>query len=157
MTFVTLINAIMIVLCVAVIVQTMRMAKSLRDIRTSALNESVARLEHATDQARAVLGHMKTLLATEVVAQGRAVAASEALRDELSVMVGIGNAVAERIVEAAATQKEAQAAEPVAKESSVRRKSPRKTRSRAASGRRKSSAAPELKTALADVPVAGHA
>jgi hypothetical protein len=154
-TFVTLINAIMIALCAAVIVQTMRMAKSLREIRASALNESVARLEHATDQARAVLGHMKALLATEVVAQGRAVAAGEALRDELSVMVGIGNAVAERILEAAATQKPAQAAEP-AKEASARRKSPRKTRSRTASGRRKPSAAAEL-NALADVPVAGHA
>jgi hypothetical protein len=89
------------------------------------------------------------------VAQGRAVAASEALRDELSVMVGIGNAVAERILEAAATQKPAQAAEP-AKETSARRKSPRKPRSRTASGRRKPSAAAEL-NALADVPVAGHA
>jgi hypothetical protein len=153
MTFVTLINIIMILLSLAVIVQTMRMARNMREFRASALNDSVARLEHAADQAKLVLGQMKNLLATEVVAQGRAVAASEALRDELSVMVGIGNAVAERILEAAATQKDVRTVDPAKQAGVDRRQGSRKTRSRAAAGRRK----PSATSALADVPVAGHA
>ncbi|WP_375195246.1 hypothetical protein [Sphingobium sp.] len=153
MTFVTLVNMIMILLSAAVILQTMRMARNMREIRGSALNDSVARLEHAADQAKLVLGQMKSLLATEVVAQGRAVAASEALRDELSVMVGIGNAVAERILEAAAMQKDATRVDATKKAGGDRRQGARKTRSRTAAGRRKSSSA----SALADVPVAGHA
>ncbi|HUD95460.1 MAG TPA: hypothetical protein VMR39_28170, partial [Sphingobium sp.] len=96
------------------------------------------------------------VLATEVVAQSRAAASSEALRDELSVMVGIGNAVADRIMDAVAAQNEAKAPAPAKKQSATRRQGSRKTRSRAASSRGKaSSAATPLVTA--DTPVAGHA
>jgi hypothetical protein len=153
MTFVTFINVIMMLLCVAVIFQTLRMAKGIRDLRSASLADSVTQLERATGQAKAVLTELKTVLATEVVAQGRAVAASEALRDELSVMVGVGNAVAERIMEAAAMQNEAKATEAPKNEIQGRRQGARKNRSRTASGRRK----PATPNTLADTPVAGHA
>lgn len=152
MTFVTFSNAMVMLLCVAVIVQTLRVSKSIRDLRAISLNDSVAQLERATGQARAVLGELRTLLANEAVAQSRGAANSEALRDELAVMVGIGNSVADRIMEAVAAQNEAKAEEAVAKEASVRRQ--RKPRSRSASGRRK---APAMPSVTAEMPVAGHA
>jgi hypothetical protein len=152
MTFVTFSNAMVMLLCVAVIVQTLRVSKSIRDLRATSLNDSVAQLERAAGQARAVLGELRTLLATEAVAQSRGAANSEALRDELAVMVGIGNSVADRIMEAVAAQNEAKAEETVAKEASVRRQ--RKPRSRSASGRRKAPAVPSV---TAEMPVAGHA
>jgi len=152
MTFVTFSNAMVMLLCVAVIVQTLRVSKSIRDLRAISLNDSVAQLERATGQARAVLGELRTLLANEAVAQSRGAANSEALRDELAVMVGIGNSVADRIMEAVAAQNEAKAEEVAAKEASVRRQ--RKPRSRSASGRRK---APAMPSVTAEMPVAGHA
>ena len=152
MTFVTFSNAMVMLLCVAVIVQTLRVSKSIRDLRAISLNDSVAQLERATGQARAVLGELRTLLVNEAVAQSRGAANSEALRDELAVMVGIGNSVADRIMEAVAAQNEAKAEEAAAKEASVRRQ--RKPRSRSASGRRKPPAMPSV---TAEMPVAGHA
>lgn len=155
MTFVTFSNAMVMLLCVAVIVQTLRVSKSIRDLRATSLNDSVTQLERATGQARAVLGELRTLLANEAVAQSRGAANSEALRDELAVMVGIGNSVADRIMEAVAAQNEVQALEAAAKEASVRRQ--RKSRSRAASGRRKATGAVKVPAVTAAMPVAGHA
>jgi hypothetical protein len=86
MTFVTFSNLVLMVVCVAVIVQSIRLTRSFQAIRSSALNDSVAQLDRATGQARAVLAELKTLLSTDGVAQTRAVRDGEALRDELSVM-----------------------------------------------------------------------
>lgn len=154
MTFVTFSNAMMMLLCLAVIVQTLRVSKSIRDLRSTPLGDGVAQLERATAQARAVLGELRSLLANETLAQNRAAANSEALREELAVMVGIGNSVADRIMEAVAAQNEAKAAEPAPKQASARRQ--RKPRSRAASGRRKAPAS-AVPAVTADTPVAGHA
>lgn len=156
MTFVTFSNAIMMLLCVAVIVQTLRMGKSIRELRSTPLGDSVTQLERATGQARAVLGELKTLLATDAMAQSRGAASGEELRDELSVMIGIGNSVADRIMEAVAAQNEVKATETASKEASARRQGSRKPRGRAASGRRKTSPAP-VPSVTADTPVAGHA
>mgnify|MGYP003584988345 CR=1 FL=1 len=154
MTFVTFSNAMMMLLCVAVIVQTLRVSKSIRDLRSVSLGDSVVQLERATGQARAVLGELKVLLANEAVAQSRGAANSEALRDELAVMVGIGNSVADRIMEAVAAQNGAKETESAAKEASARRQGSRKARSRSAPGRRKAPAVPSVS---AEMPVAGHA
>jgi hypothetical protein len=59
----------------------------------------VAALDMATGQARAVLSEMKETLRTDGAAHARTVAQGEAMREELTVMVGIANAVAERILE----------------------------------------------------------
>lgn len=155
MTFATLSNFILMLLCLAVIAQSVRMAKSVREIRSSPLDKSVAQLDRATGHAQAVLNELKALLATDVLAQGRVISSAEALRDELSVMVGIGNAVAERIMEAAALQKEPKAQRPAKGEASARRQGSRKTRSRSASAKRKTPATAVVVTA--DTPVAGHA
>lgn len=141
MTFVVFSNLVLMLLCVAVIVQSLRMAKSFRSFRSCALNDSVAQLDRATGQAKAVLAELRTLLANDGAAQVRAIASGEALRDELSVIVGIGNSIAERIVEAAAThtsQKDEQAAaapvpsvRPVARKPRVRGGARRKTAAKA--------------------------
>ena len=156
MTFVTFSNAITMLLCVAVIIQTLRMANSIRDLRSTSLSDSVAQLDRATGQARTVLGELKTLLATDVMAQSRGAASGAELRDELSVMIGIGNSVADRIMEAVAAQNDGNSAESAPKEASARRQGPRKARGRAASGRRKTPAA-AVTSVTADTPVAGHA
>lgn len=102
MTFATSINAVLVVVCLAVLIQSWRMERRMKAFRETQLSESVVQLDRATAQARTVLGELKKLLATDGLAHASALSTAEALRDELSVMVGIGNAVAERIMEAAA-------------------------------------------------------
>lgn len=157
MTFVTLSNLVLMLLCVVVVVQSLRMAKSIRDLRSSSLNDSVAQLDRAAGRAQVVLNEFKMLFATEGMAQNRMMASSEALRDELSVMIDMGNAVAERIMEAAAVQNAAKAA-PAKKETPTRRRGAHKTRSHNGSGRRKDPATAVLAPPVtADTPVVGHA
>lgn len=101
MTFAIFINLLLALLCVAVLVQSARMMRSFNAIKSGDLAETVKQLDRATAQARGVLAELKTILATDGAATTRTIASGETLRDELSVMVGIGNAVAERIMEAA--------------------------------------------------------
>ncbi|WP_380874019.1 hypothetical protein ACFB49_45300 [Sphingomonas sp. DBB INV C78] len=116
MTFATFINILLMLLCVAVLVQSARMIRSFDAIKSGDLGETVKQLDNATAQARAVLAELKTILATDGAASVRTIQSGESLRDELSVMVGIGNAVAERIMDAAAVagerSKESEAAAP---------------------------------------------
>lgn len=102
MTFATFTNILLMLLCVAVLVQSARMMRSFNAIKSGDLGETVRQLDRATAQARLVLAELKTILATDGAATSRTIASGESLRDELSVMVGIGNAVAERIMDAAA-------------------------------------------------------
>lgn len=96
----TVINLSLIPLCTAVMVQGWRIDRRMRAFRNAPLTEGVASLERATAQARAVLGELKRVLATDGMAQARTIADAEAMRDELADMVGIGNAVADRILSA---------------------------------------------------------
>lgn len=111
MTFATFTNVALMLLCVAVLVQSARMMKSFSAIRSGDLGATVKSLDNATAQARTVLAELRETLATDGAANARAIASGEALRDELSVMVGIGNSVAERIMEAAANAGEKSSSE----------------------------------------------
>ena len=106
MTFATFTNVALMLLCVAVLVQCARMMRSFNAIKSGDLAQTVKSLDNATAQARTVLAELKDLLATDGAANARAIASGEALRDELSMMIGIGNSVAERIMEASASANE---------------------------------------------------
>lgn len=104
MIFATLTNLILIILCVAVLVQSARLLRSFHVIKSGDLGETVKSLDRATAQARAVLAELKDILSVDGAANARTIASGASLREELSVMVGIGNAVAERIMDAASTK-----------------------------------------------------
>lgn len=142
MTFATFTNLILVMLCIAVMVQSARMMRSFNSIRSGNLSDMVTQLDRATGQARMVLADLKTLLSTDGAANARAIASSQALRDELSVMVGIGNAVAERIMDAAAQGNVPAKVEKAEKPASKRAKAatPRKRGTRTTSTRRKAPA-----------------
>ena len=99
MTFATFTNIILIILCCAVLVQSVRMMRSFQAVKNGGLKDMVSALEKATAQARLVLADMKETLRTDCAANARTVAQAEEIREELTVMVGIANAVAERILE----------------------------------------------------------
>lgn len=106
MIFATLTNLVLIGLCIAVVVQNIRVMRRFRDIKKGDLGNMVQALDRSTVQARMVLDELKDILSIDGAANARTIASGESLREELSVMVGIGNAVAERIMEAAANASE---------------------------------------------------
>ncbi|NIJ34729.1 DUF6468 domain-containing protein [Sphingomonas oligoaromativorans] len=130
MTFASLTNIVVACLCLGVILQSVRMIRNIRLIQTGDLGDTIKSLDRATAQARAVLAELKDVLITDGAANARIIATGETLRDELSVMVGIGNAVADRIMEAASpgdqhNKADAVTPKPSPKRSRRRRAAPR--------------------------------
>ncbi|AOR77447.1 hypothetical protein NRB_37510 [Novosphingobium sp. 11B] len=109
MTLATGINLALVLMCLVVMVQAIRMDRRIRALRDGHLDQAVEKLDNATHQARLVLAELKRVLSTDAAAQGEILQASRELRDELSVMVGVGNSVAERIVDAADKARAAEA------------------------------------------------
>lgn len=132
MTFASLTNIVVACLCLGVILQSVRMIRNIRLIQTGDLGDTIKSLDRATAQARAVLGELKDVLVTDGAANARIIATGETLRDELSVMVGIGNAVADRIMEAASPSDQHKKAEA---EPTTPKPSPKRSRRRRAAPR----------------------
>lgn len=108
MTFALFTNLVLTGLCIAVIMQGSRMMRGIQSIKSGELGTTIGALDNATAQAHKVLAELKEVLSTDAVANARTIQSGESLRDELSVMVGIGNAVADRIIEASSAATEAQ-------------------------------------------------
>jgi hypothetical protein len=100
MSLAILANVLTMILCLAVLVQSVRMMRSLRTVKDGALTEVVGSLEKATAGARAVLSEMKATLGTDCAQHARLVEKARDLRDELSDMIGIADAACERVVNA---------------------------------------------------------
>ncbi|NIJ20836.1 hypothetical protein FHS95_002528 [Sphingomonas naasensis] len=100
MSFALLANVLTMIFCMAVLVQSVRMMRSLRTVKDGALTEVVTALEKATAGARAVLSEMKATLGTDCAQHARLVEQARGLRDELSDMIGIADAACERVVNA---------------------------------------------------------
>jgi hypothetical protein len=71
MSIALLANVLTIILCMAVLVQSVRMMKSLRTVKDGALTQVVEALQIATVQARAVLSDMKHTLGTDCARHAR--------------------------------------------------------------------------------------
>jgi hypothetical protein len=101
MGFATFTNIITIIFCLAVLVQSVRMMRSLDAVKGTSLPQMVQALDASTAQARLVLSELKETLRIDVSASARSLAEAEEIRDELTVMVGIANATADRLLETA--------------------------------------------------------
>jgi hypothetical protein len=106
MSFATFINIITVIFCLAVLVQSVRMMRSLEAVKGAALPQMIKALDTATGQASQVLSDLKQTLRTDGAANARALAQAEEIRDELGVMIGIANASADRLVETASAKRE---------------------------------------------------
>jgi hypothetical protein len=98
MSLALLANVLTMIFCMAVLVQSVRMMRSLRTVKDGALTQVVDALQNATVQARAVLSDMKQTLGTDCAQHARLVDQARNLRDELSDMIGIADSACERIV-----------------------------------------------------------
>jgi hypothetical protein len=100
MTFTTLSNMATMLFCIAVLIQSVRMMRCLRAMKSDAFGTMVAALDTSTAQARRVLADLRETLRVDCAANARVIATGTAMREELTVMAGIADAAAERIVEA---------------------------------------------------------
>lgn len=100
MSFATLANIVTAVFCLAVLVQSVRMMRALRAMKDGDLREVVEALDRSTAQARGVLSELKAALG-DCARSENALGQGRELADELGVMIGIANASAERLMEAA--------------------------------------------------------
>ena len=100
MNFATVANLGTMILCAAVLVQSVRMMRSLKAVRGGAIVEVVTLLDRSTAEARMVLSELKAAL-HDCSASARALADGQAIADELTVMVGIANASADRMADVA--------------------------------------------------------
>lgn len=114
MNFALLANVLTMIFCMAVLVQSVRMMRSLRTVKDGALTEVVTALEKATAGARSVLSEMKATLGTDCAQHARLVEQARGLRDELSDMIGIADAACERVVNAVSLANAVRSTEAVA-------------------------------------------
>lgn len=102
MSFEILTSVATMIFCSAVLVQSVRMMRSLRAVKDGALTEVVGALDASTAQARVVLSELRETL-HDCAASARTFANGREIAEELSVMIGIANATAERLVDAASS------------------------------------------------------
>ncbi|GHH23288.1 hypothetical protein GCM10008023_34080 [Sphingomonas glacialis] len=116
MTVSTFTDIVTMLFCSAVLVQSVRLIRCLRAVKGAGFAEMVAALDTATIQAKRVLADLRETLQIDCAANARVIASGEAMREELTVMAGIADAVAERIVEAVgkSNAKSSRAGAPVA-------------------------------------------
>jgi hypothetical protein len=107
MTFSVFTNFLVMMLCVAVLVQSVRMMRSLKAVKEGALKETVAALDNATREAKVVLGELKKTLQNDCAHNARTLVDGGKMLEELTMMIGIGNSVAERILESSEKAKAA--------------------------------------------------
>lgn len=100
MTFATLTNIVTMLFCIAVLVQSVRLMRLLRAVKNVEFANMLTALDTSTAQAKHVLGELRETLRVDCAANACVIATGTAMREELSVMSGIADAVAERIVDA---------------------------------------------------------
>lgn len=93
-------NILTMALCIAVLVQSVRMMRSLKAVKEGALTDVVTALDRSTVQARGVLSEIKAAL-MECAGNARILEEGKNMADELSVMIEIANNTAERLLLAA--------------------------------------------------------
>ncbi|MFC3578697.1 DUF6468 domain-containing protein [Sphingomonas hylomeconis] len=103
MTFSTIADLVTTALCVAVIVQMLRVKRSLDAVRRGDLGHVVAALDQSTVQARIVLSELKGTLErctshAETTERGREVL------DELRLMVELADGAADRLIAASSAR-----------------------------------------------------
>jgi hypothetical protein len=102
MGFASFINIITVIFCLAVLVQSVRMMRSLDVVKgaSAALPQMVDGLDAATARASKVLAELKETLRTDAAENVRVLGRAVEIRDELGIMIGIADASADRLLDA---------------------------------------------------------
>ncbi len=98
MTFASATSIASILLCIAVLVQSVRLMRALEAVKGGGLGQIVGSVDTATAEARRVLGQLTALLRGDLSMTAQTLQQGKAMVEELTVMTGIADAIAERIV-----------------------------------------------------------
>ncbi len=101
MSFPTAINLATIILCGAVLVQSLRLMRLIARVQGDEVTEQVAAMDRATAEARGVLASLQGVLSHDVAEAARTLPQARAMREELTVLLGLADVAAERLVSAA--------------------------------------------------------
>jgi hypothetical protein len=104
MSIAILANLLTIILCLAVLVQSVRMMRSLKGVNVVQMGTVVLGLDHASTQARHVLDDLKRTLREEGTDNAQLLREGLEMRDELRMMIEIGDNMAQRLADAPRAQ-----------------------------------------------------
>lgn len=96
-------------LCLAVLVQSVRLMRAMRVLRGDGLPAMIGSLDRSCIEARRVLSSLQSALGT-AAERATTLESGREIAEELNVMIGIANASAERLLAAGMKQREAQPA-----------------------------------------------
>lgn len=99
MSFPLFANIVTTILCLAVLVQSVRMMRSLKAVGNDQLTSVVTALDESTTQARMVLSNLKHTLEGDFAGSVKLVLEGREIRDELKMLIEIANSMAERLCE----------------------------------------------------------
>lgn len=99
MTFATITSLVTAILCIAVLLQCARVMRSLAAFRAADLPSTARALDAATASAHHVLCELRNELDRGGKPTLKALADARSMADELDVMIGIGNATADRLLD----------------------------------------------------------
>lgn len=99
MSFPLCANIVTTILCLAVLVQSVRMMRSLKAVSNDQIGTVVTALDESTTQARVVLSSLKHTLEGDFAGSVKLVLESREIRDELKMLIEIANSMAERLCE----------------------------------------------------------
>ena len=102
----TAFNVILMILCAAVLVQTARLMRNIKALRSTDFKAMILAMDRSAEEARQVIVEMKETLGGCVAANNLSMKASQDLRDELSLITDLANAAADRIIASVAEANE---------------------------------------------------
>lgn len=94
------INFVLMILCIAVLVQTARLMRSIKILRSTDFKGTIVALDRSSEEARQVTQETKEALSGCALANKLTLTKSQDLRDELSFMADLANSAADRVIEA---------------------------------------------------------
>jgi cell division septum initiation protein DivIVA len=85
-------------LCVGVLVQTSRLMRKIKVLRSTSFKAMIQAMDRSAEESRIVIAEMKETLGGCVAANNMSMQAAQNLRDELSLITDLANAAADRII-----------------------------------------------------------
>jgi hypothetical protein len=95
----TILLVMLMFLCAGVLVQTSRLMRHIKILRSTDFKQMILALDRSSEQARQVISEMKESLGGCVAANNLSLETAQDLRDELSLMAQVANSAGDRILE----------------------------------------------------------
>lgn len=96
----TILLVMLMFLCIGVLVQTSRLMRNIKILRSTDFKQMIVALDRSAAEARQVIVDMKETLGGCVAANNLSLETAQDLRDELSLMAQVANSAGDRLLDA---------------------------------------------------------